>query len=212
MSKRNLFLVMFAGLVPFTTPVAAIAADMASGYYEQSDSSGAYDWSGAYGGAHVGISNADIPNPLSKKTGWQLGGQAGANFQSGQFVYGGEVDGSYSTGTQYKIGNGAELERHWDMAAKARAGVALDRTLVYGTAGYGLTKFDAKRNVTSGSNWEGGLLLGAGVEQALTDKVSAKIEYNHVDYGKVRSTVSGGTKQINELDSNTLKAGLNYRF
>lgn len=212
MSKRNLFLVMFAGLVPFTAPVAATAADMASGYYAQSDSSGAYDWSGMYAGGNVGISNADIPNPLSKKTGWQLGGQAGMNFQSGQFVYGAELDGSYSTGTRYNIGDGAELERHWDAAAKARAGVAFDRTLVYGTAGYGVTKFDAKRNVTSGPNWEGGLLLGAGVEQALTDKVSAKVEYNHVDYGKVRSDVAGVGRKVNELDSNTLKAGLNYKF
>lgn len=212
MSRRNLFLVMFAGLVPFTAPAAAIAADMASGYYEQSGSSGAHDWSGMYAGGHVGVTSDRFPNPFSEKTGWQIGGQAGANFQSGQFVYGGEVDGSYSTGARYNIGDGAELERHWDLAAKARAGVAFDRTLVFGTAGYGVTKFDAKRNVTSGNNWEGGLLLGAGVEQALTDKVSAKVEYNHVDYGKVRSDVAGVGRKVNELDSNTLKAGLNYKF
>ena len=74
-----------------------------------------------------------------------------------------------------------------------------------------MTKFTPRSNVTSGDNWEGGLLLGAGVEQAISDKVSAKIEYNRVDYGKVRSTVAGA-KQADELDSNTVKAGLNYRF
>lgn len=210
MSTRNLFFVLFAGLAPVAMPVVAQAADMASGY--QDTSSGAYDWSGVYGGAHVGISSESFPNPFSSKTGWGLGGQVGANFQSGMVVYGAEMDASFSNGTRYNIGNGAQLERNFDAAAKARAGVALDRTLVYGTAGYGLTKFNSKTNVTSANNWEGGLLLGAGVEQAISDKVTAKIEYNHVDYGKVRSDVAGVGRQVNELNSNSLKAGLNYRF
>ncbi|GAA4109753.1 outer membrane protein [Aminobacter aganoensis] len=210
MSKRNLFPVLFAALAAFATPVVANAADVASDYYQES-SSGAYDWSGVYGGAHVGVSNDGFPNPFSSKTGWQLGGQVGANFQSGMFVYGAEADASFSNGARHNIANGAQLERKFDAAAKVRAGVGMDRTLVYGTAGYGVSKFDARSNVTSGSNWEGGLLLGAGVEQAISDKVTAKVEYNRVDYGKVRSTV-GGTQQADELDSNTLKAGLNYRF
>ncbi|WP_269931533.1 outer membrane protein [Aminobacter sp. HY435] len=208
MSTRNLFFVLIAGLAPVVMPAVAHAADMASGYQE---SSGAYDWSGIYGGGHVGVSNDGFPNPFSSKTGWSLGGQVGANFQSGMFVYGAEMDASFSNGTRHNIANGAQLERNFDAAAKARAGVALDRTLVYGTAGYGVTKFTPKSNVSSGDNWEGGILLGAGVEQAISDKVSGKIEYNHVDYGKVRSTV-GGVKQADELGSNTLKAGLNYRF
>ncbi|MCX8569529.1 outer membrane protein [Aminobacter sp. MET-1] len=209
MTTRNLLFVLFAGLAPLAMPVVASAADMSSGY--QDNSSGAYDWSGVYGGAHVGISNDGFPNPFSSKTGWGLGGQVGANFQSGMFVYGAEMDASFSNGTRHNIANGAQLERKFDAAAKARAGVAMDRTLVYGTAGYGLTKFDGRTNVTSGSNWEGGLLLGAGVEQAISDKVTAKLEYNHVDYGKVRSTVDG-VKQADEISSNSLKAGLNYRF
>lgn len=209
MSMRNLFLALIAGLTPVAMPAIAYAADMASGYQESG--SGAYDWSGIYAGGHVGVSNDGFPNPFSNKTGWSLGGQVGANFQSGMFVYGAEMDASFSNGTVYNIANGAQLERSFDAAAKARAGVALDRTLVYGTAGYGVTKFTPKSNVSSGDNWEGGILLGAGVEQAISDKVSGKLEYNHVDYGKVRSTV-GGVKQSDELDSNTLKAGLNYRF
>lgn len=209
MSKRKLYLAVLAGLAPFAMPVLAQAADVAQDYSQ--DSSGAYDWSGIYAGAHVGVSNDGFPNPFSNKTGWSLGGQVGTNFQSGMFVYGAEMDASFSNGTRYNIANGAQLERSFDAAAKARAGVALDRTLVYGTAGYGVTKFTPKHNVSSGDNWEGGLLLGAGVEQAISDKVSGKIEYNHVGYGKVRSVV-GGVKQSDELDSNTLKAGLNYRF
>ncbi|ODT08326.1 MAG: hypothetical protein ABS58_02910 [Mesorhizobium sp. SCN 65-20] len=211
MTKRNLFLVLFAGLAPFSMP-AAMAADVASNYYAPQESSAGYDWSGTYAGAHGGITKDGFPNPFSDKTGWQIGAQTGINFQSGMFVYGGELEGSYSNGATYNIGNGAKLERNWDAAAKVRAGVALDRTLVYGTAGYGVTKFDPKRNVTSGDNWEGGLLLGAGVEQALGEKLSAKAEYNHVDYGKVTSTVAGVGRSSKELSSQTLKLGVNYRF
>lgn len=212
MSTRNLFFVLFAGLAPLTVPAVATAADVASNYDNSQESSAGYDWSGTYAGAQVGITRDGFPNPFSGKTGWQIGAQGGINFQSGMVVYGGEVEGSYSTGATYNIGNGAKLERNWDAAAKVRAGVALDRTLVYGTAGYGVTKFEAKRNVTSGDNWEGGYLLGSGVEQALGDKLSAKAEYNYVDYGKVRSTISGVGNRAKDLDSHTLKLGVNYKF
>ncbi len=207
MITKNLFFVLFAGLVPLA-PVASYAANISSGYQ---DTSGSYNWSGIYSGAHVSISNDGFLNPFLSKTGWGLGSQVGVNFQSDVLVYGAEMDASFSNGTHHNIANGAQLERKFDAAAKARAGIALERTLVYGTAGYGLTKFDSRTKVTSASNWEGGLLFGVGVEQAISDKVTAKLEYDHVDYGKVRSTV-GDVKQADEISSNSLKAGLNYRF
>lgn len=209
MTKRNLYLVFFAGLAPFAAPAVANAAD----YLAQQQSYNApYDWSGAYVGGQLGVTSDGFPNPFSSKSGVQFGGQVGTNFQSGMFVYGAELDGSYSTGADHRLGGGAELKRTWEGAAKVKAGVALDRTLVYGTAGYGMAKFKSEGTVISDDKWEGGYLLGAGVEQAINDKLSAKVEYNYVDYGDVNTVVAGGTRRSDELSSHGLKLGLNYRF
>ncbi|GAA4109747.1 outer membrane protein [Aminobacter aganoensis] len=212
MTKRNLYLVLFAGLVPLAVPVMANAADAASNYYAQQQTDPVHDWSGIYAGVHGGVSSEGFPNPFSSKSGWQFGGQVGANMQSGVIVYGAELDGSHSGGAKHKLGGGAELQRTWSGAAKVRAGMTFDKTLVYGTAGYGVAKFKPKGTVVSDEKWEGGYLLGGGVEQAFAGNISAKVEYNYVDYGDVTSVVSGGARRTDDLSSHTVKAGLNYRF
>ncbi|MCX8569530.1 MULTISPECIES: outer membrane protein [Hyphomicrobiales] len=211
MTKRNLYLVLFAGLAPFAMPVVANAADVASDYYSQQQTSSVYNWSGIYAGVNGGVASDGFPNPFSSKSGWQFGGQAGVNMQSGMFVYGAEVEGGYA-GAKHKLGGGAELKQSWNAAAKVRAGVALDRTLIYGTAGYAVSKFKPKSNVISDSKWDGGYLVGAGVEQAFTDNVSAKVEYNYVNYGDVSAVSTGGIRRSADLASHTVKAGLNYKF
>lgn len=213
MTKRNLFLVLFAGLAPFAMPMAANAADVASDYYaQQQTSDAAYDWSGIYAGINGGAASSGFPNPFSNKSGWQLGGQVGTNFQSGVMVYGAELEGDYSNGSKYKLGRGAELERTWNGAAKVRAGVSLDRTLVYGTAGYSMAKFKPKGTVISDDKWEGGYMVGGGIEQAFAGGISAKAEYNYVNYGDVTSVVAGGARRSDDLASHSVKMGLNYRF
>lgn len=211
MSKRNLFLVMFAGLAPFAVP--ATAADLASNNYgSQNYSDAAYNWSGSYVGGHLGTSSSGFPNPFSSKSGLQFGGQLGTNFQSGGIVYGAELDGSYSRGAKHKLDDGAELKRTWIGAAKVRAGVSFDKTLVYGTAGYSMTKVKPGGTVASGGRWKGGYLLGGGIEQAFAGNVSAKVEYNYVNYGDVDYTLRNGAKRSADLSAHTVNMGVNYRF
>ncbi|PWK75653.1 outer membrane protein [Aminobacter sp. AP02] len=210
MSKRNLFFVVFAGLAPFAMP--AMAADVAQNYAPQQFSDAPYDWSGMYAGIHLGSASSGFPNPFADKSSTQFGGQVGTNFQSGVMVYGAELEGSYSGGSKYDLGRGAELRRTWNGAAKARAGVSLDRTLVYGTAGYSMAKFKAKGNVISEDKWEGGYLIGGGVEQAFAGGISARAEYNYVNYGDVNAVLKGGTRTSVDAASHSVKLGLNYRF
>lgn len=211
MTKRNLFLVMFAGLAPFAVP--ATAADLVSNNYgSQNYQDAAYNWSGSYVGGQLGTSSSGFPNPFSSKSGLQFGGQLGTNFQSGGFVYGAELDGSYSKGAKRKLDDGAELKRTWTGAAKVRAGVSFDKTLVYGTAGYSMTKVKPGGTVASGGKWEGGYLFGGGIEQAFAGNISAKVEYNYVNYGDVDYTLRNGTKRSADLSSHTVKMGVNYRF
>lgn len=211
--SRNIFaLVTLAGLAASVASFAW-AADMASGYEPATGGEDlAYDWSGVYAGVQGGVQSKGAPNPFSSRSGWAFGGQAGVNFQAGPLVYGGELDGTYSTGTDIRLGGGAELEQKMTGAAKLRAGVSLDRTLIYGTAGYGWARLKPKGTVVSDDQWKGGFVVGAGVEQAFAGRTSLKVEYLMHRLSGVETTVAGGATRSDDLNTQSLKLGLNYRF
>jgi outer membrane immunogenic protein len=114
----------------------------------------------------------------------------------------------------------------------ARLGVAVDRVLFYGKGGaawvhekHTVRGFDTDlpnnpaanfTSTTSQTRW--GWTAGAGIEYALSNNWSAKIEYNYLDFGKdqvvfnlpapVGFDVAGTLHQTMHV----VKGGLNYRF
>ena len=66
-------------------------------------------------------------------------------------------------------------------------GYAFDRVMIYAKGGYagGKVGFKARDNdalVTYEQNeWHNGYALGAGVDYALTDKLSLGVDYTHID-------------------------------
>ncbi|WHS31235.1 porin family protein [Brucella sp. NM4] len=212
MLKRTFTAVaLSASIMAIAAP--AFAADMmgSNDYsYNEPVAEGPHDWSGNYVGAQVGASSSKIPGPFTDRAGVLGGVVAGKNIQSGNFVVGGEVEANFAE-AEHRIGNGGSLQQSWNTNAKVKAGYAFDKTLVYGTLGYGATRFKAKDNTTSGPGWEGGALVGAGVEQALTGPLSVKAEYDFQRFGDVKSEVNG-VSQRNNLKNHAIKAGLNYRF
>lgn len=211
MSRKYVVLVTLAGLASAAASFAA-AADLGTDYAPVDSGSVSHDWSGTYVGIQGGVQSPGTVNPFSSRRGWTLGAQAGMNFQNGPLVYGGEVEGNISSGTHHRRSGGAEFEQRSTVAAKARAGVALDRTLIYGTAGYGLTELKSKGSVISGDQWDGGLLYGAGVEQAFSGGTSVRAEYTVHKLNGVDSITTGGVRRSDNLSSHSLKLGLNYRF
>ena len=117
----------------------------------------AYNWSGFYIGAHGGYGfggGAFDDGPV-------IGGQLGVNWQFGSFVLGAEGDGSFADlGASDVLGS-----------IRLRGGIAFDRFLVYATGGVGFADFD-----------DTGWVIGGGAEYALTDNVSAGVEYLHYDF------------------------------
>ncbi|BCH33868.1 hypothetical protein MesoLjLc_57980 [Mesorhizobium sp. L-8-10] len=206
MSRKFFTLLTLAGIAASFASFAS-AADMASGY-EPAGGGGelAYDWSGVYAGVQGGVQSKGVPNPFSSRSGWAFGGQVGANFQAGPLVYGGELDGTYSTGTDIRLGNGAEREQTITGAAKLRAGVSLDRTLIYGTAGYGWAKLKPKGTVVSDDQWKGGFVVGAGAEQAFAGRTSLKVEYLMHRLNDVESTVVGGATRSDDVNTQSLSS------
>lgn len=113
----------------------------------------AYNWSGFYIGLHAGYAWADDDGIVA-------GGQLGYNAMFGSFLVGLEADAGW-----------ADLDEADSLASvRARAGVAFDRFLAYGTAGWGFADFD-----------ENGWVAGGGVEFGLTPNVTLGAEYLHYD-------------------------------
>jgi outer membrane immunogenic protein len=110
--------------------------------------------------------------------------------------------------------------------AAARLGLADGRDLYYvkGGAAWSHNTYSANLNVLLSANTEvsdnrWGWLVGAGMEHAFTPALSAKLEYNFVDYGSenynfalnvLGAPVDIGTK-IREYQ-HVVKVGVNYRF
>src|SRR3954463_15721237 len=100
-------LIVLAGLAGAMISTGAMAADISRPVYKAPPAGAlpvAYDWTGFYIGGHVGYGWADKTwsDPFNFGTvshnadGFLGGGQAGFNYQVGQFVFGAEGDFTWS--------------------------------------------------------------------------------------------------------------------
>lgn len=173
------------------------------------DAPAPFKWDGAYVGVHGGATTSHV-NPLSGDRALLGGVQAGYNFQTGPAVLGVELEGSYLGNAERNVPGGKVQERYRG-AAKAKAGISLDRTLVYGTAGFTMTDYKGGSGTYVSDGFKQGYLLGVGVEQGFAGGLSAKFEYDYVATDDMKSTTSSGATKTN-LKDHVFKAGLNYRF
>lgn len=169
-------------------------------------------WSGLYAGIHAGRSaSAGTVTALGKDGAWEGGVHVGGNVQFGALVVGAEVEGNYASGLSYDLGAGASLKQNWSGAAKARAGLALDNLLVYGTVGYGVARLDPTGTVTSDGKYVGGLTLGGGAEFMVSDGMSLRLDYAQNRFDDVAFT-AGGSAQKRDLVSHAVRAGVSFKF
>lgn len=187
----------------------AAAADLPRGsapYYSPAPAS-FYNWGGAYGGLNAGYEWGKISNSNISPRGLEGGLQFGYNWQSGQFVFGGETDtqltGADDTFAPYKFSN------PWFGTVRARAGYAMNNILFYGTLGlaYGEIKgtFFGLDESKTHVGWAGGL----GMEVGMTPNWSAKVEYLYMDLSDRAYSITGVN---NGLGANMLRFGVNYHF
>lgn len=184
------------------------------------------EWSAA--SSFVGTGNFNVSGGL-------VGGTIGANFQSGQFVFGveGDVDwtGINSSLSSTTIcGTGVtsctfQTSNDWLGTIRGRVGYAFDRVLIYGTAGgaFGDVKGTFSGTTATGpigfssDSTEFGWTAGAGLEFAITENITAKAEYLFVDLSKGSASCSaaicGTAFNIPvSFDASLVRAGLNFKF
>lgn len=190
----------------------------------------AYNWSGFYVGVHAGYGWGDVNSSQlggsSDIDGWLAGGQIGWNWQAAgsPWVFGVEVDSSWSnieadaTATAGGIVATAFNEIDYMGTARLRFGYAWDRVLWYVTGGLAWANNEIGASVagpgfavgTRSSNTHMGWTVGTGLEWALADNWSAKVEYLYADLDSERYFGAGGFDA--DLQVHTVKLGLNYRF
>ncbi len=185
--------------------------------YETPATFSAYDWSGAYIGANAGWGFLGADGKSGAKgaldenqNGATVGVHGGYNFMLDQnIVLGAEADIQYNDLSEKK--DGVELESDWNATARARAGYAFDRTLVYGTGGAAFKNLTAKNGKGKDEKNVVGYVVGAGVEHAVTDMLTARVEYLYQDFGDQRFDF-GGESQKTKLDENLVRAGVSMKF
>lgn len=187
---------------------AAVAADLprSQPYYSQPAPLG-YNWHGPYVGANLGYQWGKTTNNVTEPDGIAGGVQAGYNFQSGAFVFGGETDiqlsGADDTFAPFKFSN------PWFGTLRGRVGYAYNNFLFYGTLGLAYGGLKGETGGLAESKTHIGWAAGGGMEVGLTPAWSAKVEYLYIDLADRAYSVTGTN---NGLESNLLRIGVNYRF
>jgi outer membrane immunogenic protein len=189
-----------------------------------------FSWSGPYVGAQVGYAWADADNrangfsPGSKPDGFMFGAFAGYNhqFDGSPMVAGVETDFNFSDvdakrGTAAFTGlpdSSIRNESGFNGSVRARLGFTFDRFLIYGAGGLAYADHQVKARGAAGGSDDTiavGWTVGGGVEAAISDNVTARVEYRYSDYGTDSFSVAN-TRVKSDLTDNRVMLGVGYKF
>jgi outer membrane immunogenic protein len=208
-----------------------------------------FDWSGAYVGGHFGYvsgqqsDNLPVPPgggkpplpqmPVEDKSGAGLGGlHAGYNWQSGVVVYGLEADVDF-TGLKrgktfntyhnnHSYGGSLFMESDLQASLRARAGLAIDSVLLYGTAGIAVARGEVSAignpqaityPLVADTNTHIGWTVGAGVEAAFSPNWIGRVEARYTDFGAEAYDLGVFGDEVESRWSQTsVNAGVSYKF
>jgi outer membrane immunogenic protein len=192
-----------------------------------------FTWTGLYLGAQIGYAwgsnNVNLPTvPASANTnlsGITGGVHVGYNYQVSQIVLGIEGDGDGTSFSKSAVEPISGTLLHTSLpiegSVRGRLGVAWDRTLLYATGGVAFAEirnsYLAGIATAAGSSFDNiasrvGWTAGAGIEYAVTNNVSVRVEYRYTDFGHETDYVLfTGTPAATHLTENAVRAGVSYK-
>lgn len=155
----------------------------------------------------------------SKSSGFAYGGFLGYNFNiNGNGLVGLEASLNGTSGNFKDSWAGRTIDAGTRFDITARAGALLSKeTLVYARGGYSNQKYTLRSGGTNAntSTSRGGWTAGVGIEQALAQNVSARVEYDYAKYSRYDFAKDFGTA-INEFtvrpDAHAIRVGVAYNF
>lgn len=230
MTKR---IALAGSILLLAAPLAAAqAADLIIDTPAAVATASATDWTGAYVGIHGSLAWGDVGpdwDTAADIDGQLAGIQAGYNVQVDNFVLGIEGDVSWSN-LGFENSNLPDWESSysvdWLATLRARAGISLDKVLLYATAGLaaGGATFDVYANyfdeelnddvVIDGASTQThiGWVVGAGIEAMVADGISLKAEYLYRDLGSATYTIDTDPPIDLNLRASTFTIGANFHF
>lgn len=212
MKKALLLSALLASIAP--AAFAADAIDAVPAAPEPAQVVVPAGWDGPYvgvmGGAEWLKSHLDVGGTGIRHTefGGLLGTFAGYNYQfDNNFVLGLEGDVSYNWNKATTAGT--DYGTDWQGSVRARAGYAFDDALLYGAAGWTITRgyVDPAGPADKGHKTLNGYTVGLGVDYKFTDSMFARAEYRFNDFS---------SKTIKGADFNPQQhefiLGIGYKF
>lgn len=179
---------------------------------------------GALSTENVGL-REDPPTPFvldAERAGMGATGglYAGYGETFGNLYLGAEVEAEVAN-TNWDIdrsptGRLYSVEKKGSVGASVRAGyVVNDAVLLYGRAGVANSWFDNEYSFAGSgvdeTKSEVGLRVGAGVEFAIADDVTMRLDYTRTDYGDYKVDYGSGTDSFENAE-NLFRVGISYRF
>jgi len=145
-----------------------------------------WSWTGPYAGLVGGYGWATPGN------GWEGGAYIGYNVQTNSHLV---------LGVEGDLLAAGKTDNNWDATLRGRVGYAVNKVLIYGTGG---VAFGGVQNAGASAT-NTGWTAGAGIEAAVTQNVTARVEYRHTDLGGLPA--GGG-----DYSSNDLLVGVGFKF
>ncbi len=174
--------------------------------------------------------------PTVGETDFTGGGQIGYNWRSGGTVFGVELDAnnvglreSATASTTFAVFNGTRtltstdsVDSTYMLTLRPRIGFMVsDKSMVYLTAGLALSdlRFTNRSTATStafggtvatynsSASKRNGTVIGAGYERAISQKMSWRVEYQHLQFGRAASTGAADTFAGTSLEGSSLNTG-----
>jgi outer membrane immunogenic protein len=229
MRKFTLSLLAFSALTG-----AAAAADLAGEKAPPAFAPESVNWTGPYGGAQAGgaFGSTDFNLPSAayssswRNDGFIGGAHFGYNYQINSLVFGVQgsfdflsVEGNLSSAVPYAPKAFTAKSYHdWLASADGRLGYAFKNYLIYAIGGYAFLANNTALNVAGTqvagvSNAINGYDVGAGVEYAINNKWSARLEYRYYNFASNTNNLLNSPKNFSEsYSTSVVRAGITYKF
>ena len=178
------------------------------------------DWTGIYLGGNLGWAFGNFDNKSgntglgTNADGFAGGLYTGYNFQvTPNVVLGAEADFSLTDLEETRNNGGLNVKSKsdWNSNIRARVGYSFDRYLVYGAGGLALADLEVSASGDKDSKTALGWTVGAGGEAAITNNLSARLEYVYQDFGSQDFNLNG-TGVSSDFNNSQVRLGLGYKF
>lgn len=212
---------LLAGTLMMTGTSIAQAADLPPPPPPDDLRPSTYDWTGPYVGGFASVACLDTmytpPGSDPELAGCTGAGGllAGYAVQLDRIVLG--IEGDFGWGGKVASNSLDDVVYDFDTMAsiRGRLGYAVDSTLIYATAGIGW--IDATLTETSidesDSKWHVGWMVGGGIEHAIWNSLSFRLEYLYAQYGERIYELSCSCTIEAELDNvHMTRAALTWHF